>query len=89
MKGLGPGGGGTTILRPREWLFTGIVAVGALRHVFWASVLNATEWNWELALNVSLINNWFDWTHAQCLLRRRQQVAEGNGGIGRPALTGA
>jgi protein-S-isoprenylcysteine O-methyltransferase Ste14 len=65
----------------REWIFTGLIAVAAMRHVFWAVVTNMNEWNCELAWSVGLVNLWFDWTHAQCLLHRRH-LNRSNLGLG-------
>lgn len=57
------------MLEGRKLLLVGMVAVGALRHAFWVTYINRNEWNWELAITVGIFNNWFDWTHAKCLLR--------------------
>eukprot|EP00586_Coscinodiscus_wailesii_P016919 CAMPEP_0172509740 /NCGR_PEP_ID=MMETSP1066-20121228/222693_1 /TAXON_ID=671091 /ORGANISM="Coscinodiscus wailesii, Strain CCMP2513" /LENGTH=177 /DNA_ID=CAMNT_0013288367 /DNA_START=401 /DNA_END=934 /DNA_ORIENTATION=+ len=51
-------------------IFIVMVGIGALRHVFWVNRINRNEWSWKLAIPVGLVNNWFDWTHAQCRLLR-------------------
>eukprot|EP00568_Trieres_chinensis_P011783 CAMPEP_0183305978 /NCGR_PEP_ID=MMETSP0160_2-20130417/10544_1 /TAXON_ID=2839 ORGANISM="Odontella Sinensis, Strain Grunow 1884" /NCGR_SAMPLE_ID=MMETSP0160_2 /ASSEMBLY_ACC=CAM_ASM_000250 /LENGTH=172 /DNA_ID=CAMNT_0025469271 /DNA_START=375 /DNA_END=893 /DNA_ORIENTATION=+ len=45
--------------------------MGALKHSVWVCVIMRERWTWDLAIGVAVVNNWFDWTHAQCLLHRR------------------
>ena len=58
-------------MTPRDCVFLGMSAIGALRHWLWASKINLNNWTWELAVSVAVFNWWFDWTHAQNLLRRQ------------------
>jgi len=51
-------------------LLLGMVTVGAMRQAFWITCINLNEWNWELSIVVAIGNNWCDWTHAKCLLKR-------------------
>jgi hypothetical protein len=57
-------------LNARDYIFLSMSAIGALRHWLWASKINLNDWTWELAVSVALFNFWFDWTHAQNLLRK-------------------
>ena len=57
-------------MNSRDYLFLCMSAMGALRHWLWATKINLNDWTWELAVTVAAFNFWFDWTHAQNLLRR-------------------
>jgi len=69
-------------------LLVGMVAVGALRHAFWVQCINLNEWNWELTIIVAVGNNWIDFTHAKCLLKRLAEFEGNDGGVGSLAWIG-
>eukprot|EP00588_Corethron_pennatum_P005308 CAMPEP_0194281996 /NCGR_PEP_ID=MMETSP0169-20130528/22124_1 /TAXON_ID=218684 /ORGANISM="Corethron pennatum, Strain L29A3" /LENGTH=271 /DNA_ID=CAMNT_0039027201 /DNA_START=84 /DNA_END=896 /DNA_ORIENTATION=- len=69
-------------------LLVGMVAVGAMRHAFWVQCINRNEWNWELTIIVAVINNWIDFTHAKCLLKRLAESEGNDDGIGSLAWIG-
>ena len=59
-----------TMTSTNALLLLGMVTVGAVRQAFWITCINLNEWNWELSIIVAIFNNWCDWTHAKCLLKR-------------------
>lgn len=61
-------------MNARDFVFLGMSLVGALRHWLWASKINLNDWTWELAVSVAVFNFWFDWTHAQNLLRKPRRL---------------
>jgi uncharacterized Tic20 family protein len=58
-------------LTGKEWIFTVMAAVAAIRQSVWIVWLNQTEIEFGFAIQVGLFNNWCNWTYAQCLLKRR------------------